>query len=91
MSWYERVLQSLNPYRLEWRLFYDGAAMECRIVSLSTGSEIQYFYRGDLYHCFLHRTRADAVDEAGRKRRELIGVGWTERGRGMLSRVPSLT
>ena len=79
MSWYERVWQSLNFRRLQWRLFYDGTTLECRIVNAAAGSEIQYFYRGDLYHCFIHRTRAEAEDEARQKRSELIQVGWTER------------
>jgi len=91
MSWYERVWQSVNPNRLEWRLFHDGAAMECRIVSVTEGSEIQYIYRGDLYHCFLHRTRTEAEDEASRKRLELIRIGWTEHGHGLFTRAPSLT
>jgi hypothetical protein len=79
MSWYDRVLQLLNRYRMEWRLFYDGAAMECRIVNGPAGAEIQYFYRGELYHSFLHPTRAEAEDEARQKRSDLIQVGWTER------------
>jgi len=69
-------------------LFYDGTTLECRIVKVSAGSEIQYFYRGDLYHCFLHPSRAEAENEARQKRSELIQAGWMERdGRSPLQRT----
>ena len=78
MSWLERLLYLTNPSRTEWRLCYDGATLECRTVKTDAGSEIQFFYRGELYHSFVHATRAEAEDEARRKRAELIQRGWTE-------------
>jgi len=70
-----------SPCRTEWRVFHDEMTMECRIVNVTGGTEIQYILRGQLYHSFIHATRACAQDEARRQLAELIERGWTERGR----------
>lgn len=81
MSWLELLCRVFSPSRTEWRVFDGEIMMECRIVDVSGGAEIQYFFRGQPYHSFLHATRADAQDEARRKRAELIARGWSERAR----------
>jgi hypothetical protein len=72
---------ALSPHRTEWRVFHGDMTMECRIVSVSAGTEIQYVLRGQPYHSFMHATRADAQAEARQKLAELIDRGWSARAR----------
>jgi hypothetical protein len=79
MSLVDRLLGFLGRRRTAWRLFYDGSVMECQIADIASAAvEIRYVYRGDLYHSFVHSTRADAEGEARQKRSELIAMGWSE-------------
>jgi hypothetical protein len=75
----EALWHVLAPCRTEWRVFHDEMTMECRIVKVTNGTEIQYILGGQPYHRFIHATRADAQDEARRKLAELIERGWLER------------
>jgi hypothetical protein len=77
----EALWRASSPSRTEWRVFHGEMTMECRIVNVSGGTEIRYVFRGQPYHSFIHRTRADAQDEARRKLAELIERGWSEGAR----------
>jgi hypothetical protein len=77
----EVLWRLLVPSNREWRLFHDDMTMECRIVSVPEGAEIQYVYGGQPYHSFVHATRIDAEEEARQKRIELIERGWVEHAR----------
>jgi len=77
----ELLWRTLSPSRMEWRVFHGEMTMECRIVDVSGGTEIQYFFRGQPYHSFIHPARAAAQDEARRTLAELIERGWSEAAR----------
>ena len=76
------LLAIFRRSRRRWRLFHSDDTMECRITELPTGVEIRFEYCGELYHSFVHATRADAEREADEKRRELIQAGWSEHAAG---------
>jgi hypothetical protein len=77
MSAFDVLRRWMNWQRTEWRVYWDDSTMECRIGDATGGAEIQFIYRGELYHQFVHPTRHEAEDEAERKRRELVALGWT--------------
>jgi len=74
------VRRLFGSSEIAWRLCHKDATLECRMGSVSAGTEIQVFYRGELYHQCVHPSRADAEDEARRKHDEMIHRGWVEYG-----------
>jgi len=74
----EALWRTFRRYPTEWRLVHDDMTMECQVIDVPDGAEIKYVFRGQPYHSFVHATRAEAQDEARRKRAELIERGWSE-------------
>ncbi len=81
MRLWDHVRSLWSGARTVWRLVYDDSVMECRLERASGGGvEIRYVYRGELYHSFVHASRAAAEDEARTKRDELLRAGWRTQG-----------
>jgi hypothetical protein len=60
-------------------MYRSSRVLECFIATRgSAGTEIHFYYEGELCHSYLHRTRADAQHEASQKRQEMLALGWRD-------------
>jgi hypothetical protein len=75
---FSRLYGLIRGDRTLWRLSHANATLECRVVRMAAGTQVQLLYRGELYHSSFCTTRAAAEDEARAQRVELIHRGWTE-------------
>jgi hypothetical protein len=65
--------------QLQWKLYHADRVLECFIAARGpVGIEIRFYYEGQLCQDYLHRTRADAQNEAHQKRQELLALGWRD-------------
>jgi hypothetical protein len=67
------------PHVTVWELWKTGRIMSCEINEHPLGWEIRSYVGAEFRHSRVSGTRAEALEEAERQRRDMIELGWTGR------------